>query len=164
MELNEHNKHEHLPIHMSEFDPSLTEESVDLFISVFSQSPWFDVYDSREEVVDFFHAFINMPNFKGYQLLDNIGGVIGISIGFIKPWLKNGRLRYEYFLDQLCIDTGLQGNGYGKIFMSLIERDLKEMGVEDIILNTDMSSPSFHFYKKIGFTDLEGYGFLAKEI
>lgn len=89
--------------------------------------------------------------------------VIGVSLGFTKPWMKNGRLQYEYFLDQLCVDHQLQGKGYGKFFMGEIEKDLKEDGIGDIILNTDSSSPSF-FYKKVGFAPLEGYTFLAKEI
>ena len=162
-QLNGHDKQDP-PMHTVEFDISLIEESVDLFIDVFSQSPWYDIYDSKEEVVAFFDAFLNMPNFKGYQLLTDEGRVVGVSIGFVKPWLKDGRLRYEYFLDQLCIDSKLQGKGYGKYFMSRIEEDLKENGIVDIILNTEVSSPAFHFYKKTGFNSLDNYRFLTKEI
>lgn len=150
-------------IHTAEFDISLTEESVDLFMNVFSKPPWNDVFNSRNTVVDFFNAFIGLPNFKGYQLINN-NNIIGISIGFIKPWLKNGELRYEYFLDQLCIDNTQQGKGLGKYFMREIEQKLKLENINDIILNTELSSPAYKFYIKIGFQDMREYGFLSKEL
>ena len=151
-------------MHTIEFDISLTEESVDLFIDVFSKPPWNDVYDSKNAVIDFFNAFISLPNFKGYQLMDDNNKVIGISIGFIKPWLRNGELRYEYFLDQFCIDNSSQGKGLGKYFMREIEERLKREDINDIILNTERSSPAYYFYNKIGFHDMKEYGFLSKEL
>ena len=161
---NEHHKQEYPPVHTTEFDISLTEASVDLFISVFSRAPWHDVFESKDAVMNFFHAFIRLPNFKGYQLIDNNNQVIGLSIGFIKPWLKNGELRYEYFLDQYCIDYTQQGKGFGKYFMREIEERLKSENINDIILNTDLSSPAYSFYIKTGFQDMREYGFLSKEL
>lgn len=150
--------------HTIPFDLRLMDESVALFMRVFSQAPWYDTFESGGEVARFFRAFIELPTFKGYQLLSENGDVIGLSIGFIKPWMKDGKLRYEYFLDQFCIDHQLQGKGLGKTFLREIEADLRENGVQDIILNTELSSPAFHFYRRTGFYNMEGYGFLAKEI
>ena len=161
--LNVHNKSEVLKEHVAEFDISFIEESVDLFIDVFSRTPWNDVFESKSAIIDFFNAFIHLPNFKGYQLIDDNNRIIGVSIGFIKPWLKNGELRYEYFLDQLCIDYAQQGKGLGKYFMKEIEVKLKSENINDIILNTELSSPAYHFYIKIGFHDMNEFGFLSKE-
>lgn len=152
-------------IHTEEFDISLTEESVDLFMKVFSSPPWNDVFSSKDSVISFFNAFINLPNFKGYQLVDDTNKrIIGISIGFVKPWLNNGDLRYEYFLDQLCIDNNLQGKGLGKYFMRGIENKLKQENINDILLNTELTSPAYQFYIKVGFHDMKEYGFLSKEL
>ena len=90
--------------------------------------------------------------------------MIGVSIGFIKPWMKNGELRYEYFLDQLCIDYTQQGKGLGKSFMREIENKLRKDNINDIILNTELSSPAYYFYINIGFHDMKEYGFLSKEL
>lgn len=150
-------------MHTIEFDISLIEESVDLFIEIFSKPPWNDIFESKDSVVNFFRAFICLPNFKGYQLIiDN--KVVGISIGFIKPWLKNGVLRYEYFLDQYCIESALQGKGLGMSFMKDIEKRLKQDNINDIILNTELSSSAYYFYIHIGFHDMKKYGFLSKEL
>lgn len=151
-------------MYITEFDKSLTEESVDLFIDVFSKPPWNDCFESKEPVIHFFRAFIELPNFKGYQLYDENNRVIGVSIGFIKPWLKNDELRYEYFLDQYCIDHTLQGRGLGAYFMREIEKRLKQENINDIILNTGLSSPAYKFYLKLGFQDMKEYGFLSKEL
>lgn len=164
IQLNDHNKQEYPPMHITEFDITLVEKSVDLFIDVFSRPPWNDVFESKDSVINFFNAFINLPNFKGYQIISSNSEVIGVSIGFIKPWLKNGELRYEYFLDQFCINHTLQGKGLGKYFMQEIERRLKSENINDIILNTGLTSPAYHFYIKTGFQDMKEYGFLSKEL
>lgn len=151
-------------MYIIEFDKSLTEESVDLFIDVFSKPPWNDIFESKDPVIHFFRAFIDLPNFKGFQLCDDNHKVIGVSIGFIKPWLKNDELRYEYFLDQYCIDHTLQRRGWGEYFMKGIEARLKQENINDIILNTGLSSPACKFYIKMGFQDMKEYGFLSKEL
>lgn len=151
-------------VQVAVFDIGFLDVSVDLFINVFSGDPWYDVFDSRKEVMDFFQAFINLPIFSGFQLFGKNNRLLGISLGFIKPWLRDGKLRYEYFLDQFCIDSELQGKGLGQYFMRGIEEKLKAKGINDIILNTGLSSPSFRFYEKIGFIHLSEYGFLSKEL
>ena len=164
MELNAHNNQEYPPMHTAEFDISLIEESGDLFIDVFSKAPWNDVFESRDTIIDFFNAFIGLPNFKGYHLINGNNKVIGVAIGFTKPWLKDGRLRYEYFIDQLYIDHLMQRKGLGTYFLKEIEKKLKSENISDIILNTELTSPAYNFYIKTGFHDMKEFGFLSKEV
>lgn len=147
-----------------EFDATFLKESTGLFMHAFSKPPWNDVFESEEAVSDFFKAFLAWPNFKGFQLLADDRTVAGLSVGFIKPWLKEGKLRYEYFIDQFCIDPDIQGKGLGTFFLRHIEDCLRQEGIHDMILNTGLSSPAFYFYKKAGFTELADFGFLAKEL
>lgn len=163
MELNKHYKQEYTPMHIAEFDISRLEESANLFMEVFSMPPWNDTFESKESVIDFFRSFTCMSNFKGYQLIIN-NRVVGLSIGFIKPWLKNGSPRYEYFIDQFCIKPNLQRQGLGSYFMKEIEKRLKDEHIEDIVLNTEISSSAHLFYIHNGFNSIEGYCFLTKEI
>lgn len=151
------------PAHIAKLDTSRLEESANLFMETFSMPPWNDTYESKESVIDFFRAFTCMPNFKGYQLIIN-DQIVGLSIGLIKPWLKNGSLQYEYFIDQFCIKPSLQGKGLGSFFMKEIEKKLKDKHIENIVLNTETSSPAYLFYIRNGFSCIEGYSFLTKEI
>lgn len=48
--------------------------------------------------------------------------------------------------------------------MREIEQKLKLENINDIILNTGLSSPAYKFYIKIGFEDMKEYGFLSKEL
>lgn len=149
-------------LHFNKFNISLLEESADLYISVFSLPPWNDIYESRDEVVKFLRSFTKMSTFKGYQLMKD-GKVIGLSVGFIKPWLSNGTMKPEYFIDQYCIDYKYQRQGLGRTFMKMIEEDLIKSNIHAIILNTEVHSPAFDFYKKTGFNALEDYSLLALE-
>ena len=47
-----------------------------------------------------------------------------------------------------------QKKGYGKEFFSLIEKDLKEKGLDTIFLMTDRDKPAYEFYKKNGFKEI----------
>jgi len=162
--MNDTIKQEYPSLEIIDFNTSSLEESAELFINVFSKPPWNDKFESKNSVIDFFGAFINLPNFRGFQLIDDNNKIVGLSIGFIKPWMKDGELRYEYFLDQYCIDVALQGKGLGKYFMKEIEKRITHEKINDIILNTELSSPAYHFYMKIGFNDMKEFGFLSKEL
>lgn len=133
------------------------EECVELFIDTFSNEPWNDVYESKEEVYEFFSNHMNNNYFVGYVIRNN-GEIVGISLGFQKPWIKG----MEYYIDQFCIKYSMQGKGIGSKFIALIDEDIKKKKMNAIILNTERGYPSEMFYKKNGFSELEGYIILAK--
>ena len=47
--------------------------------------------------------------------------MIAISVGMKKPWI-NGM---EYYIDQFCVKTDLQGKGIGSYFLKLIENEIQ---------------------------------------
>lgn len=133
------------------------DESIDVFINTFSKEPWNDTFESKDQVKTFFENHINSNYFLGYTLkLDN--KIIGICLGFKKPWIKG----MEYYIDELCIDYDYQGKGYGKTFMSLIEKDLKKNDLVAIFLNTGNGCSAEEFYKKNGFIELNNLVILDK--
>ncbi|VYU61506.1 GNAT family N-acetyltransferase [Clostridium tertium] len=122
------------------------EECTNLFIDTFSREPWNDVYDSREQVRDFFINHMKNNYFLGYiGLIDN--KVVALSIGMKKPWIYG----MEYYIDEFCIGYEFQGKGIGSIFIKTLEELLKHEKVEGMILNTEREYPSCSFYKKNGF-------------
>lgn len=134
-------------------------DCVDLFMSTFSKEPWYDTYESKDQVESFFRNHINNNYFLGYvAIIDN--KIQGLSIGMKKPWIKG----FEYYIDEFCIDHSLQGKGIGSEFIKNIEMDIKKEGLNGIILNTEMDFPSFNFYKKNGFEDFKDLVIMGKNI
>ena len=133
------------------------EACVDLFIDVFTKAPWYDTYSFRKQVVDFFQNYMANNYFAGYVLQEQ-SDVIAMSVGVKKPWI-NGM---EYYIDQFCVKSYLQGKGVGSHFLKLIEREIKAEGMNAIILNTERGFPSESFYLKNGFRLFEGLVTLIK--
>ena len=126
------------------------DECVDLFIDVFTKAPWHDTYSSRKQVVSFFQNYMANNYFVGYVLKEE-GSIIALSIGMKKPWI-NGM---EYYIDQFCVKTDLQGKGIGSYFLKLIENEIQTEKMNAIILNTERGFPAEKFYKKNGFQSVD---------
>lgn len=133
------------------------ESCVDLYINTFSREPWYDVYDSREQVVNYFKHFMQYNSFVGFVgMLE--GKPVALAVGMKKPWI-NG---IEYYVDEFCVDYDLQGKGIGSMFLKQIEEELPRLDLDAMILNTEEQYPSYRFYTKNGFRELEGLVVLAK--
>lgn len=84
--------------------------------------------------------------------------MIAISLGMKKPWI-NGM---EYYIDQFCVKTDLQGKGIGSYFLKLIEQDIRTEKMNAIILNTERGFPAEKFYLKNGFKSVDELIILIK--
>ncbi|MGL4737639.1 MAG: GNAT family N-acetyltransferase [Cellulosilyticaceae bacterium] len=144
-------------LEFKKLENELLEECVDLFIETFSQEPWNDVYESRQQVVTFFENHMKNNYFVGY--VGTIEGqVVALSMGMKKPWIKG----MEYYIDEFCVKAGLHGQGIGSRFMTLIEADIKAQGMNGMMLNTERNYPARAFYEKNGFEALEDLVIVVK--
>ena len=98
---------------ISKMMPQHLDACVELFIEVFTKEPWNDTYGSREQVVTFFQNHMANNYFVGY-VLEEDDRIIALSIGMKKPWI-NG---LEYYIDQFCVSSELQGKGVGSSLTS----------------------------------------------
>jgi len=138
-------------------EKEMIEECVDLFIETFSREPWNDVYESRNQVVEFLNNHYANNYFVGYvTMIDN--KIEALSIGMKKPWIKG----FEYYIDEFCVSYSIQGKGIGSRFIQEIEKDIIKHGMNGIILNTEKNYPSHRFYEKNGFEVIEDLIILAK--
>lgn len=134
---------------MLKMENNLIDDYVDLFIETFTKEPWNDVYESREQVVNFFNNHFENNYFVGYvAMLDD--KVAALSIGMKKPWIEG----FEYYIDEFCVSYEMQGRGIGSWFIKEIEEDIKEQGMNGMILNTEKNYLSHKFYEKNGFKTL----------
>ncbi|MFV0395503.1 MAG: GNAT family N-acetyltransferase [Coprobacillaceae bacterium] len=135
----------------------IIDECVDIYINTFSKEPWNDEYDSRNQIVTFFNNHIYNNYFLGYVgVLNN--EIVALSLGMKKPWIKG----MEYYIDEFCVSYQYQGKGIGTLFIKEIELDIKRMGLNAIMLNTEKGYPAEKFYRKNGFDVLEDMIILAK--
>ena len=133
------------------------EETIDLYIDIFTREPWNDVYESRDQVKSFFKNHFKNNYFLAYLAVEN-GRIVAFCLGIKKPWIEG----LEYYIDEIAVDHRIQGRGIGSWFMDRIEEDIAEKGMENIILNTDKGYRAYDFYIKKGFKELENLRILAK--
>ncbi len=136
---------------------SMLDECVDLYINTFTKKPWYDVYESRNQVVNFFKNHFENNYFCAYvAILDE--KIAALSIGMKKPWIKG----MEYYIDEFCVSYELQGKGIGSRFLKEIEKDINKSGMNGIILSTEKDYPSEKFYINNGFRVLDGLIVMGK--
>lgn len=131
--------------------------AANLYISVFSQAPWNEEYESFEQVERLIKNFMAETCFLNFVALEN-GELVGLCLGLKKPWI-NG---IEYYIDEFCIKTDLQGRGIGSRFLAEIEAEILKLGLDGMMLNTEKGVPAEHFYLKNGFHQLSGLIVLGK--
>ncbi|MCR1899230.1 MULTISPECIES: GNAT family N-acetyltransferase [Bacillota] len=142
---------------LSKIKKHMINDCVDLYIETFTKEPWNDIYESRKQVVEFFNNHFNNNYFVGYAaLLDD--KVVALSIGMKKPWIEG----FEYYIDEFCVSYEMQGRAIGSWFIKAIEEDIKEQGMNAMILNTEKNYPSQKFYEKNGFKTLSDLIILVK--
>lgn len=130
-------------------EENMIDDYVNVYIETFTKEPWNDVYESREQVVRFFQNHFRNNYFIGYVVMLE-DKIVGLSVGMKKPWIEG----MEYYVDEFCISYEMQGRGIGSWFMEAIEKDIKNKGMNAMILNTEKDYPSRKFYEKNGFKTL----------
>lgn len=135
---------------LRDLDKEKLDECVDLYIDVFSREPWNDVYESRQQVENYFINSMKSNYFIGYVVLKE-NRVVGMSVGMKKAWIEG----IEYYIDEFAIAYEEQGSKVGSWFINEIYKDLENKGMNAIILNTGKDTPAYEFYKKNGFVEDE---------
>lgn len=134
------------------------EQIRDLFISVFTAEPWNDDWSDQEQLTRYLTDLTGQANSLSYGLFEG-DTLIGIALGHIKHWFTGT----EYCIEELCIRTDRQGGGIGTHFLHEIEEAVKQLGVEQIFLQTSEDVPAYHFYQKNGFIPLQGHISLTRK-
>ena len=73
--------------------------------------------------------------------------------GRCPDWDLSGPLRHwyngiEYCIDDLCIASEHQGQGFGSLWIQLIRNYACQHGFRNISLQTKRNAPAYHFYQK----------------
>lgn len=130
------------------------DEVASLYIDVFSREPWNEKNDFKE-IRLYIERMLILNSNQSFLYIEN-EQIIGVALGFVKPWYKGE----EYILDTFLIHPDSQKKGRGQIFLTEIKRILNNKNVEDIALDTDKHTPAENFYLKNGFKPNEESVFL----
>lgn len=138
-------------------NPEQLEEIKDFFRDIFMNEPWNDDWSNDEQLTSYILDLSANRNSLPLGLYVN-GELTGLSLGSIVHWCTGT----EYYIYEFCIRRDLQGRGYGKRFLSEIEKQVKELGVNHIFLQTERTVPAYKFYTNNGFTELKEHASLVK--
>lgn len=140
-------------------DESYLEQAAQLYKESFAGEPWYDDWSDETQLIEYIKEVSGGYNALNYGLLIE-EKLVAISLGCLSHWWEGTNYRIE----ELCVSKDLRGQGIGSKFMFMIENDIKKRGVAGIFLQTDIDKPSFRFYTKNGFANLEKHVSLYKSV
>lgn len=126
---------------------------------VFMREPWNDDWSDDEQLHQYITDIIGNRNSLAFGLFEG-EQLLGLALGNIKHWYTGT----EFFVEEFCIKTELQGRGIGTEFLRLLEVELKVRDIKTIFLMTGKEMPAFEFYRKNGFEEIINHVSLKKDI
>lgn len=120
------------------------DECVGIFVDVFSQPPWNEVWDPAM-VRERLGQILATPGF--YGVVDVEDGIVAFAMGFAEPWHEG----YHFYLKEMCVAPGFQRKGIGGSLMEHLSDELTVQGVTRIYLLTARGDIAESFYQKSGF-------------
>lgn len=142
-----------------ELNESYLSQMADLYREAFSGEPWNDDWSDTNQLNEYMKDISKGYNALNYGLMID-GMLVGMSVGKISHWWEGT----NYNIEELCIAPSYQGQGIGSEFLELIEQSAREKGLAGIFLQTDNDKPSYRFYHKNGYKDLDKHISLYKKI
>lgn len=131
---------------IKKFDIEMLDECVELYMKTYSQEPWNESWDSKDDVIHLIQNHYANNYFLGFVVVKD-EKIVGVSIGFLKPWIKG----MEYYIDEFFIHSDFHRQGIGSKFVAAIKNELCSQNIHAIMLNTERDYPSYKFYESIGF-------------
>ena len=146
-------------ISLIELNESYLPQMAELYREAFAGEPWNDDWSDTKQLNEYMKDISKAYNALNYGLLID-GKLMGMSVGKINHWWEGT----NYNIEELCITPSYQGKGIGSKFLGLIEKCVREKGLAGIFLQTDSDKPSYQFYHKNGFQDLDMHISLYKSV
>ena len=141
----------------------LTIEKIDIiksfFKDIFTREPWNDDWSDDEQLHQYITDIIGNRNSLAFGLFEG-EKLLGLALGNIKHWYTGT----EFFVEEFCVKTEMQGQGLGTEFLRLLEVELRERKIKTIFLMTGKEMPAFEFYRKNRFEEIINHVSLKKDI
>ena len=92
------------------------------------------------------HQMVTIGDSLCLMQLDDAGNITGFAIGYFKEYDD----LTSYWLEEIVILAGYQNKGYGRQFLSEIERRVQEHGAAHMELSSVNDEHHMHFYTGFG--------------
>lgn len=109
-----------------------------------------------------FKDFWETPGFLGYVAIDESNGnaIVATILGKEKQWWRGK----EYLIEEFFVKSELQGQGLGSNMLEFTYKDIKSLGIENIVLLTNTFAPAYNFYLRREFKENQTVRLLYKNI
>lgn len=124
-------------------------ECAKVYVEAYQGEPWNEMYEISEAET-YIGNYLNSDTKRCFALVED-DEIKGVALGFIVPSIVGDYLRIEDF----CVDAHVQRKGYGSSFLTLLQQEAIKLGCDSILLGTQKDYPSYHFYLKNGFQEIE---------
>ena len=128
------------------FEPCHLVECGTLFADAFRAEPWNQRW-TKVAARQFLRSIANAPGFLGVVMLNTDNQVIAFAMGDLMR-LPDG---VTFELEELCVTPNMQGIGYGTQLWMHLEKELRKLGVTNVVLDTLKDSLPERFYLRNGF-------------
>lgn len=128
------------------FNIEYVDKCAELYKEVFSDYPWYDSWDSINQVREYLIELIENPTFEGFLATEG-KNIVAVCFGHKRSWW----IGKEFFIDEFFVNGKKQGNGIGTELMDYIKASLIKEGYKRLILLTNKGIPAEDFYFKNGF-------------
>ncbi len=140
-------------------DETYLPQMAELYKNAFEQEPWNDNWSNEEQLKEYIKEISCSFNSLNFGLFIN-DKLSAVSIGMIRHWWEGT----NYNIEEFCVYPDLQSQGVGSRFMKMIETDVLKRGLAGIFLQTDSDKPSYKFYQKNGFSELDSHVSFYKRV
>ncbi|MBR3247183.1 MAG: GNAT family N-acetyltransferase [Clostridiales bacterium] len=131
----------------------------ELYRSAFNGEPWNDDWSDTVQLNEYVKEISGGYSALNYGLLID-GKLAAMSLGMMRHWWEGT----NYNIEEFCVSPEMQGQGIGSRLMQLVENDIREKGLAGIFLQTDNDKPSYRFYMKNGFKELNSHVSFYKSV
>ena len=131
----------------------------ELYRVSFQGEPWNDDWSDPVQLMEYMKEISGNHHALNFGLLID-GKLSAMSIGMIRHWWEGT----NYNIEELCVAPEYRGQGIGTRFLQMIEEEIQDRGLAGIFLQTDSDKPSYRFYHKNEFKDLDTHVSLYKSL
>src|SRR5688572_7009083 len=121
------------------------ERCAGVFVRVFKEEPWSENW-ARDDAHTRLRDILDSPKSLGLVSIDG-DRLLGFVLGRCERYLSEDR----FFLQEMCVNVGHQGQGLGRQLLRELHAELKRHGVTQVYLLTAGDSRTSRFYEQNGY-------------